>query len=151
MKSVLLGLVVMAIPLLGGCVNIGLDLNIDQSVTQTLPKDIAVNYLTDINTKYPANDGSCKFSEDFWRGPNGGEFAYNSSFMTYESTMLSWSYYLVIKLKTEKNAATDWCYIVDMKSSPQAHRKLTIDLYSKTVSKVSTALKSLGVNVETKK
>jgi len=151
MKKVLLGLVVMATSLLGGCVNIGLDLNINPSVSQMLPKEIAVNYLTEINTGYPANDGNCKFSENFWQGSGGGKFAYNSSFMTYESTMLSWSYYLVIKLKNEKNGVTDWCYIVDIKSSPQTHRKLTIDLYSKIVSKVSTALKSLGVKVEVKR
>jgi len=158
MKSVLLGLVI--IGLLGGCASYKLDLNIDPSVSQNLPKDIAVKYLTEVNEKYSAPiqsvrlkpwNGNCKFSEDYWLGPDEGKFSYNSSFMSYESDVASWFQFLNVKLEGEKNGVTDWCYVVKIETHGKEHFEGSKELFLKIGKKIATALKSLGVNVESKK
>ena len=150
MKNIFLVFVVF---FLSGCASYQLDLNLDQSETHYLPKEIAVRYLTEMNDKYPTAihsrylkpwDNNCKYSEEFvWVAVVGEKSPYNSATLKYHIIDNPGFQQLSIKLE---GVGGEMCNVVSIekRDRPENSKKLFIDIGKK----VATALSSLGVKIE---
>ena len=149
-KNIFLLLIISA--LTSACASYQLDLNIDQTTAQELPKEIAVNYLREINEKYPINvqsrylepwDANCRFSEDsVWLVTVPEKYPYDGVTMHYYIIDNPGFQQLSITL----NVGDEICHVVMMerRDNPENSRKLFIE----TGKKIATALKSLGAKIK---
>lgn len=138
---------------ISSCASYKLDLNIDQSVAQNLPKELAVKYLTEMNDKYPVAihsrylkpwNNNCKYSEEFvWLPVVGEKYPYNSATMKYYITNNPGYQQLSIWLE---DVGDESCYVISIekRDRPENSKKSFIEIGKK----IATALRSLGVKIE---
>ena len=145
MKKVLLGFVIIAF--LVGCAS-SVPVRIDVSTAEELPKAIAINYLNKIANEYKGRAHSsnvkcvCKFDEDGVYNEKTRK-RYEQANLTVESSLRTG----VFNIQLSLNDTIYDCFLTD---SPYQGKEPT-DEQMKIFIKIATALKSLGVNVETKK
>ena len=145
MKKVLLGFVI--IGFLGGCAS-SVPVRIDISTAEELPKTIAINYLNEIASEYRGRTHSsnvkyvCEFDDDGVYNKKTRK-RYEQANLTVESSLRTGVYNVQLSLK-------DTIYDCFLTDSPYKGGEPTAE-QMKMFIKIATALKSLGVNVETKK
>ena len=152
MKSILLGIV--ALVILAGC-GPRLNVKLDDAVAKELPKEIAVKYLKKVSrlSHQPFDDETyplCTFSENYIGRTNAGKYRSVSKGMYSSGTVnvfrfdrfVSIRMYFKVEFRESK---TFFCYL----TLDNEEKGLTGTVKERT-QKTATALKSLGVKVESK-
>ncbi|MCK4588171.1 MAG: hypothetical protein KAU29_12540 [Gammaproteobacteria bacterium] len=145
MKKVLLGFVIIGI--LGGCAS-SVPVKINVSTAEELPKAIAINYLNKIANEYRGRTHSlnvkyvCEFDGDGVYNKKTRK-RYDQANLTVDSSPRTG----VFNIQLSLNDTIYDCFLAD---SPYQGKEPT-DEQMKMFVKIATALKSLGVNVNTKK